>query len=145
MALVKIIDIDGVQWEMKDQTARNKITDIEKNISTEDLQDITINLSKDYTAELFLIRNHYKTGKIHFIDINIKNIKGLNLGTDQTAIIGSINLHPAKETSFILVDCFAPAVLRCFLSTDGSFSIGESKGLVSGNNNIYGELIFAEP
>lgn len=145
MALVKIVDIDGVQWEMKDQAARNKITDIEKNISTEGLPDITINLSKDYIADLFLIRNHYKAGKIHFIDINIKNIKGLNLGTDQTAIIGSINLHPAKETSFILVDCFAPAVLRCFLSTDGSFSIGESKGLVSGDNNIYGELIFAEP
>lgn len=145
MALVKIVDIDGVQWEMKDQAARNKITDIEKNISTEGLPDITINLNKDYIAELFLIRNHYKVGKIHFIDINIKNIKGLNLGTDQTAVIGSINLHPAKETSFILVDCFAPAVLRCFLSTDGSFSIGESKGLISGNNNIYGGLIFAEP
>ena len=145
MAEVKIIDIDGVQWEMKDQTARNKITDIEKNISTEGLQDITINLNKDFNADAIYIRNHYKVGKIHFIDINIKNIKGYNLGTDQTAIIGSINLHPAKETSFILIDCFAPAALRCFLSEDGTFSIGESKGLVSGNNNIYGELIFAEP
>ena len=33
MALVKIVDIDGVQWEMKDQTARNDITTIKENIS----------------------------------------------------------------------------------------------------------------
>lgn len=35
MAEVKIIDIDGIQWEMKDQTARNKIT--EQNIKIENL------------------------------------------------------------------------------------------------------------
>ena len=33
MAEVKIIDIDGLQWEMKDQTARNDITTIKENIS----------------------------------------------------------------------------------------------------------------
>ena len=33
MALVKIVDIDGVQWEMKDQTARNDIVTIKENIS----------------------------------------------------------------------------------------------------------------
>lgn len=37
MALVKIIDIDGLQWEMKDQTARNKITEQETKINS--LQD----------------------------------------------------------------------------------------------------------
>lgn len=34
MALVKIVDIDGVQWEMKDQTARNKITEQETKINS---------------------------------------------------------------------------------------------------------------
>ena len=33
MALVKIVDIDGVQWEMKDQTARDKITTLETEIT----------------------------------------------------------------------------------------------------------------
>lgn len=37
MAEVKIIDIDGVQWEMKDQAARNKITEQETKINS--LQD----------------------------------------------------------------------------------------------------------
>ena len=145
MAEVKIIDIDGVQWEMKDQTARNKIAEIEKNISTQDLQDITTHLNNGFQADSILLRNHYKAGKIHFIDINIKNIQGHNLGTDQTAPIITTELHPIKETSFTLIDCIAPATLRCFIDTDGSISIGESKGLIQGNNNIYGELIFAEP
>lgn len=33
MAEVKTIDIDGIQWEMKDQTARNKITTLETEIA----------------------------------------------------------------------------------------------------------------
>lgn len=145
MAEVKTIDIDGIQWGIKDQTARDKITDIEKSISTQDLQDITPHLNNGFQADSILLRNHYKTGKIHFVDINIKNIQGYNLGTDQTAPITTTELHPIKETSFTLIDCVAPAALRCFLGVDGTISIGESKGLIQGNNNIYGELIFAEP
>lgn len=145
MAEVKIIDIDGVQWEMKDQQARNKIANIETIISSQALEDVILNLNEGYQADIVLARYHYKAGKIHFIDFNIKNIKGLNLGTKETAQAFSTNLRPVKNTSFILVDCIAPATLRCFIDTDGSISIGESKGLIQGDNYIYGELIFAEP
>ena len=41
MAEVKIIDIDGVQWEMKDQTARNDITTIKESIN--DIQTLLSN------------------------------------------------------------------------------------------------------
>ena len=34
MADVKIIDIDNVQWNMKDQEARNKITNLENALQT---------------------------------------------------------------------------------------------------------------
>ena len=44
MAEVKTIDIDGVQWEMKDQTARNKITEQETKINS--LQD-NLNTTKN--------------------------------------------------------------------------------------------------
>ena len=47
MAEVKIIDIDGVQWEMKDQTARNKID--EQNTKIENL-----------TTEINKIENNYQ-------------------------------------------------------------------------------------
>lgn len=60
MAEVKIIDIDGVQWEMKDQTARNKITEQETKINS--LQD---NLN---TTDSKIYLNQSKN--INVIDIN---------------------------------------------------------------------------
>lgn len=145
MADVKIIDIDGEQWNMKDQVARNQITDIEKNISTEMLNDISIELNSNYTAEEIVFRNHYKVGKIHFVNIRIINIKGYGIGTDRLANIASIKLKPAKVTSFILLDCRTPAAVRCILQEDGTIGFAESVGVLDGNNDIVGELIFAEP
>ena len=46
MAEVKIIDIDGVQWEMKDQTARNKIT--EQNTKIENLTTEINKIKQNY-------------------------------------------------------------------------------------------------
>lgn len=54
MAEVKTIDIDGVQWEMKDQTARNKITGQETKINS--LQDdLNITKNKMYITQAKLI------------------------------------------------------------------------------------------
>lgn len=145
MAEVKIIDIDGVQWEMKDQTARNKITDIEKNISTKDLPNITINLKEGYEALNVTAKEHYSYGKIHFASIAFNNIKGNNIGTEITANIASLNVYPKKITTFLMNDYKNNAILRCFISPDGTLSIGESNGVVSGDNLCIGELIFAEP
>lgn len=47
MAEVKIIDIDGVQWSIKDQTARNKITEQETKI-------------ENLTTEINKIKNNYQ-------------------------------------------------------------------------------------
>ena len=144
MADVKIIDIDSTQWNIKDQEARNRIADIEENISTKMLNDISIQLKPDYTADNILFRNHYKVGKIHFIDIRIINIKGSNIGTDTLANITTIELKPAKITSFMLLDCRKPAAVRCILQEDGTIGFAESVGVSNGNNDIVGELIFAE-
>lgn len=144
MADVKIIDIDNEQWNMKDQEARNKIANLEKLFITEDLPDVKIDLITGYTASDIKGYAHYKIGKIHFITIRIDNLAGTNIGTNFTANIASVNLYPKKETSFILNDFKNRAVLRCFLSTDGTIAVGESVGVTSGSNNCFGELIFAE-
>lgn len=145
MALVKIVDIDGVQWEMKDQTARDKITDIEKNISTQDLQDIHITLKEGYEAQEASISQHYSYGKVHFALIKLLNIKGNYLGTNTTAFIASLDIYPKKRTTFLMQDFKSKTTLRCFIEPDGTLAIGESGGLVLGDNESYGELIFAEP
>ena len=145
MALVKIVDIDGVQWEMKDQTARNKITDIEKNISTEDLQNAKITVKDGYTCKTIQIENHYKAGKIHFAVVGIDNLSGSYVGTDGTIQIAYTNLIPKKYTNFILRDAATTKMVRCALEIDGSIYISESNGINNGANMLRGELIFAEP
>lgn len=145
MAEVKIIDIDGIQWEMKDQTARNKIANLEENNTTKDLQDITINLKEGYEAVSATIRQHYSYGKIHFALINFINIKGNNIGSNTTTYIASLNVHPKKSTTFLMNDYKNKATLRCSISPDGTLAIEESDGVISGDNICYGEIIFAEP
>lgn len=145
MAEVKIIDIDGVQWEMKDQTARNKIANLEENNTTKDLPDITVNLKEGYEAVSTTIKQHYSYGKIHFALITFINIKGNNIGTGITTHIASLNVHTKKSTTFLMNDYKNKATLRCSISPDGTLSIEESVGVISGDNICFGELIFAEP
>ena len=144
MADVKIVDIDNVQWNIKDQEARNKIAILEEAVSVKDLQDAVINMKSGYTSSIKMAYNHYSVGKIHFMTLRFDNLAGINIGTSATANIATINLYPKKETSFILYDYMNKAILRCFLYTDSTIAVGESLGVISGNNSCYGELIFAE-
>lgn len=145
MADVKIIDIDNEQWNIKDQDARTRITTLEENVSTQELQDAQITMKDGYTCKSIQISNHYKVGKIHFAVIRIEDLSGNGVGTTGTIHIAYTNLIPKKYTVFIARDCIAPATARCSLEADGSISIGESNGVSNGNNIIVGEIIFAEP
>lgn len=145
MAEVKTIDIDGVQWSIKDETARNKITDIEKNISTEDLPDVQVTLESGYTCKHITMQNHYKAGKIHFSEIVIDNLSGDNVGTLTTIKIAKSNLIAKKTTSFILRDYIAPITVRGSIDQNGYIYLEETNGINQGYNAMRGEIIFAEP
>ena len=145
MTEVKTIDIDGVQWSIKDETARNKITNLEENNTTKDLPDETINLEKGFEAESVTVAHHYSYGKIHFAIINIVNIKGPNIGTNEVAYIASSNIYPKKSTTFLMYDYKNNAIARGYIFADGKIALAESIGVAQGSNIIYGELIFAEP
>ena len=144
MADVKIVDIDGSQWNMKDQVARDKITELEKNLIAQDLEDINITMNEGYTSELAVLRSHYKIGKIHFAIMHISNIKGKDIGTSVTANIGKINIKPKKSTSCLLNDYRNNVVIRSSIANDGTITMAESVGLIQGNNTCLGELIFVE-
>ena len=144
MAEVAKIDIDGIQWDIKDQNARNRITELEKNLVTQDLEDVKINLNSGYTASEANLIQHYKVGKIHFMDVRITDISGTNIGTDKTAHMGFINIHSKKRTNFLLFEYKSNKTMRCFIEPTGEIGIGESPGITQGNNYCIGELIFAE-
>ena len=145
MADVKIIDIDGEQWGIKDETARDRITVLEDSLSTKDLPDAQITMKNGYTCKSIKISNHYKVGKIHFAIIRIEDLSGDGVGGTRAINIASTDLIPKKLTSFIVRDYRAPTTARVSLELDGSISIGESNGIRNGNNVLIGEIIFAEP
>ena len=145
MADVKIIDIDGEQWGNKDGTARDRITVLEDSLSTKDLPDAQITMKNGYTCKKIQISSHYRVGKIHFAYIRIENLKGKGVGGVDTLNIASTNLTPRKFTACIIRDYIAPATATVYLSLDGNISIGESNGVLNGNNILVGEIIFAEP
>lgn len=144
MADVKIIDIDGEQWNIKDQDAREKVAIIEENISSQDLPDVQATMINGYTWKRLEITNHYKAGKIHFANIRIEDLSGWSIGTDKTITVASTNLIPKRSTAFIIRDYRGPATVRCILGQNGNISIAESNGISNGNNVILGEIIFAE-
>ena len=144
MADVKIVDIDNVQWNIKDQLARDKITELEKLFIAESLPDVEINLNAGYTAMDIQGYAHYKIGKIHFVLFFIRGLAGPAIGTISTTIIATTNLRPKEKTSFIMYDYRNKAILRCYVDYNGALAVAESLGVESGSNISYGELIFAE-
>lgn len=145
MADVKIVDIDGEQWNMKDQDARDSIKTLEDSLSTKDLPDAQIIMKNGYTCKSIQIANRYKVGKINFAAIRIENLSGKGVGGTTTIHIASTSLIPKKLTTFIVRDSETSVTARCNLEQDGGISVKESNGIKDGSNVIVGEIIFAEP
>ena len=144
MADAKIVNIKGVQWDLKDEVARNKIKTLEESLIPQDLEDINITMNEGYTSELAVLRSHYKIGKIHFAIMQINNIRGKDIGTSVTTNIGHINIKPKKGTSCLLNDYRNNIIVRSSIANDGTITMDESVGLEQGNNICLGELIFVE-
>lgn len=144
MADASIIDIGGIQWNIKDKEARDKIASIEDILTVKVLPAPKFNKNPNYSYRTFQFMNHYSFGKIHFIYFRWQNISGSDIGSSESARIGIIDLLPAKETSFMMFDYISGRAMRCYLEETGYIVIGESNGVTSGNNVCFGELIFAE-
>lgn len=145
MADVKKIDIDGEQWGIKDETARDRITVLEDSLSPKDLPDVQITMKDGYTCKSIKITDCYKVGKIIFGCLRIENLSGEGVGGTRDISIASTNLIPKRYTSFIARDYKAPATVRCHFRQNGDLGLGESNGIKDGNNIILGEIILAEP
>lgn len=144
MADASIIDIGGVQWNVKDKEARDRITVIEDLVTTKALQNPTITRSAGTSWSAFNIQSHYSFGKIHFIYIRLQNVSNGNIGTTSSVSVCKFDILPIRDTSFMLYDYESGRDMRCYLQANGEMFIGESKGISSGRNVCFGQLIFAE-
>ena len=144
MADVSIIDIGGVQWNIKDKEARDKITVIENAITFEILEDPTFLKIPNISFTVFQRYNHYRIGKIHFLYLRFQNINGGNIGTTNPTPIAKLNIGTIKQTSFKLYNDVNKLLVKCSINTDGIITIEDSSKITKGDNLCSGQLIFEE-
>ena len=75
---------------------------------------------------------------IIFVEYSFANIRGNNLGTVSTAVIGTCDFRPKAKFTVIGIEYTAYIPIRFAINEIGEVLILESKGLVAGNNNIRG-------
>ena len=105
MADVKIVDIDGSQWNMKDQVARDKITELEEKTTVK----VTVKINE-------------KNVKLNLVEIN--NEKFLQLHCDGLNWSGTIG----ETVASFIQDFNMNTVLRCCVGLDFSDSSGRGSG-----------------
>lgn len=144
MADVKIIDIDGVQWDVKDQVARDKIITINEQLTVKEVSDIPIILNEGYTAKSAIISSIIKYGKMHCGTVVINNVSGNNIGTTITAVLGKVSINTFKTVVSVGIEYKRGVPCRLTVDNRGNFSISESMGVMQGDNAIIAQLIWIE-
>ena len=123
MADVKIVDIDGSQWSMKDQVARDKITELEEQvqINTSNIQGINKDVKVPFKAKRGVQKIIFFPYETCFISGFIQNIG---------AYVAILSSNAADD--FSITDLTGPASkylkitplgnFQCELSLDGTIN-----------------------
>lgn len=136
MEVVNTLDIDGSQWEIQDVEARNKITTIEDFLTTKVMPNITITLNNGYSASKKEISYVQKYGKIYIGLLFIDNLAGKDIGTNNVAYFGKVNISLNKSVFAVGIDYLSSFPVRVSITENGTLSFMESKGVTSGNNHL---------
>lgn len=122
-------------------SASNKlVTESElPNVVQETAQNISLNEST--SAVKAQLGNIVTFGKVLIASIVIENLTNDGLGSDSSVTIGTCQIRPKIGTSAILLDYKDNVPVRLYITPDGSITIAESVGVVSGANTIVGELV----
>ena len=136
MADASIIDIGGTQWNVKDKQARNDIETINQLLTVESLQSITITINNGYSASVAAIWDVQKYGKLYMGLIVIDNLNGNNIGTNNTALFGKINVNMKTNAHAMGIEFLTSTLVRISIDKTGQLSMMESLGAKNGNNRF---------
>ena len=145
MANAAKIDIQGVQWELKDQNARDRIAEIEQLLKTEVAADIPIILNSGNSADEARITSIQKFGKINTGLIILENINASNIGTLNRTNVGTVNMNVLNNTYSIGFDYKSGKVVRIRVGPDKNITIEESSGVANNSNGIRAQITWIEP
>lgn len=144
MADAKIVDIKGVQWELKDEVARNNIAIIKQSLEIETINDIPIILKDGYTADTANIEGIQKYGRLYKGLLYIDNLNGSSVGTMTTGYIGDINRNVLGGNFALGLDYLTGSVIRIAIANGGLIQLSESLGVNKGSNRIRTPIIWFE-
>lgn len=144
MEKASIIDIQGVQWAIKDQEATDNINAIKDQLTPKKLNDISIKMNEGYSATSAVILNIVQFGRIHIGNIIINDISGNNIGTTNETKFGIVSFKPFDIIHALCFDYITGKVARVEIQTNGDIGFLESLGVPNGNNRIRGQIVWIE-
>lgn len=145
MADASIIDIGGIQWNVKDSQARNDIEAIKQSMTVEEMPKIEITLNNGYSAPVKEIRNIQRYGKLYMGLVFIDNLSGANIGTTDVADFGTVNISLKTTTYAMGIEYLSSMPVRFSIGRTGTLAFQESKGVTNGNNRLRIPVIWIEP
>lgn len=145
MADASIIDIGGTQWNVKDREARNNIEAIKQLMTPEEMPKIEITLNDGYTATIKELRNVQRYGKLYMGLLFIDNLSGQNIGTNEMAEFGKVNINLKVATYAVGIEYFSSMPVRSSITRAGVLALQESKGITDGDNRLRIPVIWIEP
>ena len=134
MEVVNTLDIDGSQWEIQDVEARNKIATIEEFLTPKVIPYIEITLNNGYSAATKKIVYIQKYGKLYMGLLFIDNLSGKNIGTNDIADFGKVNINLLTNAYAVGIEYLSSSQVRASISKTGVLSLLESKGVTPGKN-----------
>lgn len=144
MEVANILDIDGTQWEMQDLTARNDIAIIKDFLTVKNLPNIEIKINIGYSASTNHIEYIQRYGKLYSGLLFIDNLSGKNIGTNEVADFGKINISLNRRIDAVGIEYLSSKPIRLSIGKNGTLNMQESAGVTSGNNRIRIPLIWFE-
>lgn len=139
MEKVSIIDIQGVQWAIKDQEAADNINMLKEQLTPKKINAIQLKINPGFSAAAAVIEDITQCGKLYSGKITINNARGNNIGTASKALFATTPFKVFRDVSAICVESISGNILRIAIDSNGDFSILESTGIENGNNLIRGQ------
>ena len=144
MEIVNTLDIDGTQWEITDNQARQDIAILKSNQENVLLGRVEMSLKPGFTATDAKLLGVYKMGKLVFGTIRITSLAG-EWGEITNVI--DIAEFPYKPTSYIecvAVDMDENNAYRMQIFPDKHVTIASPGKLKNGVNDLTANFIFFE-
>ena len=137
MADAKIVDIKGVQWELKDEVARNRITSLEQKTTVK----ITSKINEEKIKVNLIEINNEKFLQIHFEFLHWAGTGGEVIGHFENdfnlnkpiRFIVNLDLSDFSRRMPMMIDITSNGDIRAFPIYEGSFTTDRKEGKILGD------------